>query len=67
MNYTPQVETAEISDADLDAVSGGLAAGVSGGAFLHSASGDVCVDMFAATFAEGVVAGASAGAHAAAH
>lgn len=65
MNFTPQVETAEISDADLDTVSGGLAAGVSGGAFLQSTSGDVCVDMFAATFAEGVAAGA--GVHAAAH
>ncbi|MFF2848695.1 type A2 lantipeptide [Streptomyces sp. NPDC058001] len=28
MNFTPQVETAEISDSDLDNVSGGLVGGV---------------------------------------
>ncbi|EPH44189.1 type A2 lantipeptide [Streptomyces aurantiacus] len=30
MNNTPQVETLEISDADLDNVSGGLVSGVAG-------------------------------------
>ncbi|MER6995624.1 type A2 lantipeptide [Streptomyces sp. NPDC000410] len=32
MNFTPQVETAEISDADLDNVSGGLHSAVASGA-----------------------------------
>ncbi|MEU2429211.1 type A2 lantipeptide [Streptomyces sp. NPDC007861] len=31
MNFTPQVETAEISDADLDNVSGGLHSAVANG------------------------------------
>ncbi|MFE9648119.1 hypothetical protein ACFYO0_29185 [Streptomyces sp. NPDC006365] len=78
MNFTPQVETAEISDAGLDSVSGGLAGGVSGGlaggglaggmsggGFLQAGSLDVCADVFGAASAEGVAGGVSvhAGAH----
>jgi hypothetical protein len=43
-SFTPQVETSEISDADLDNVSGGLS--ISGGAIsaLGGVSGGVSVD-----------------------
>jgi hypothetical protein len=59
MNSIPQVATAELSDAHLDNVSGGLAADVSGGGFLHAAAGPLCVDVFTAGSAEGVTAGVS--------
>ncbi|NGO13409.1 hypothetical protein G5C60_38900 [Streptomyces sp. HC44] len=65
MNYAPQVETSEISDAGLDSVSGGLAAGVAGGGLLQAGSAELCADVFAAASAEGVVA--SVGVHASAH
>jgi hypothetical protein len=59
MNSIPQVETAEISDAHLDNVAGGLAADVSGGGFLHATAGGLCVDVFTAGSAEGAAAGVS--------
>ncbi|NGO42809.1 hypothetical protein [Streptomyces ureilyticus] len=67
MNFTPQVETAELSDAGLDNVSGGLAGGVSGGGLLQAGpvNVDLCADAFAVASADGVVAGVSV--HAAAH
>ena len=40
MNITPQVETAEISDADLDFVSGGNAANLSGDVTVQTSVGD---------------------------
>jgi hypothetical protein len=63
MNLDSRVETAEISDADLDSVSGGLAAGGSGGLSLETPIADVCADVCADVVAvasgEGLVAGAS--------
>ncbi|WP_128434076.1 hypothetical protein [Streptomyces cyaneus] len=69
MNLSPQVNTAELSDAVLDNVSGGLAAGASGalagslsGALaghLHAETplGSVCADLAGAVSAEGAAAG----------
>ncbi|MBA2810062.1 hypothetical protein E0500_022345 [Streptomyces sp. KM273126] len=65
MNLTPQVATAEMSDADLDNVSGGLAAGVSGGLFLDTPLAGVGAGVTAGASAEGVGAGLGAGVHAA--
>lgn len=39
MNFTPRIETREISDSDLDSVSGGL--GISGGATLTPQGGEI--------------------------
>ncbi|MEU7382009.1 MULTISPECIES: type A2 lantipeptide [unclassified Streptomyces] len=50
MNSAPQVATAEISDAELDNVSGGLAVG---------GSGALCVETPIATVTSGVLAIAS--------
>jgi hypothetical protein len=58
MNFTPQVETAEMSDADLDNVSGGMAGGGSGGLFLEVPPLGVGADAFAFLSTEGVAAGA---------
>lgn len=38
MNQTPRIETAEMSDADLDNIAGGLAVGASAGVFVDVAS-----------------------------
>ncbi|MPY56612.1 hypothetical protein [Streptomyces spongiae] len=59
MIVTPQVATAEMSDADLDTVSGGLAGGVSGGLFLETPLADVCADLLAVASPEGLGAGGS--------
>ncbi|MHC3467943.1 hypothetical protein ACYF6T_04425 [Streptomyces sp. 7R007] len=59
MNLAPQVATTEISDADLDHVSGGLAAGGSGGLFLNTPLGDVCAGLEAVVSPEGLEAGLS--------
>jgi hypothetical protein len=60
MNPVSQVEAAEISDADLDNVSGGLAAGGAGGLFLETPLGDVCADLMAVASPEGLAVGTSA-------
>lgn len=59
MNFAPQVETTEISDAALDAVSGGLVAGGAGGLHLETPLGDLCADLAAVGSADGLVAGGS--------
>jgi hypothetical protein len=59
MNVTPQVETAEMSDTDLDKVSGGLAAGGVGGLALETPLGDLCADLQAVGSTEGLTANAS--------
>ncbi|MFD3504377.1 hypothetical protein [Streptomyces sp. NPDC058678] len=62
MNLACPVETAEISDADLDHVSGGLAVGGSGGSgglFVETPIADVCADLVAVASTEGLGAGAS--------
>ncbi|MDN0201139.1 hypothetical protein [Streptomyces sp. S.PNR 29] len=56
MNVTPQVETAEMSDGDLDKVSGGLAGAGAGNLSLETPLGDLCADLLAAGSAEGLVA-----------
>lgn len=59
MNLVPQVETAEISDADLDNVSGGLAvsAGVDAGVAVTATAG---VGVYAEAGPLGICAGAGA-------
>ncbi len=59
MNYSSRVEAAEISDADLDNVSGGLAGGGSGGLFLDTPLGEICADLAAVASPEGLAAGGS--------
>ncbi|MFE7217016.1 type A2 lantipeptide [Streptomyces sp. NPDC001698] len=57
MNLAPQVATAEISDADLDNVSGGLAVG--GGLYAETPIADVSSGFLAIATPEGVAAGAA--------
>ncbi|MFI1421017.1 hypothetical protein ACH4VX_24180 [Streptomyces sp. NPDC020731] len=49
MNFVPQVETAEISDADLDSVSGGqsVSAGIDAGVAVVLDHGSVGVGVYA--------------------
>ncbi|MEV0633483.1 hypothetical protein AB0I77_00595 [Streptomyces sp. NPDC050619] len=58
MNLASPVETAEISDADLDNVSGGLVLGGSGSLFLQTPLATVGADLTAVASTEGLVAGA---------
>ncbi|MFD7445047.1 type A2 lantipeptide [Streptomyces sp. NPDC059909] len=53
MNFTPQVETAEISDADLDNVSGGLHSAVA-----SAAVGNVTATLDSIAPVSGVATGA---------
>lgn len=64
MNSTPQVVTAEITDAALDQVSGGQAgsasAGLTGtltGGLTDTVSAVACADVFAAVSPEGIALG----------
>ncbi|MFF9363927.1 hypothetical protein [Streptomyces griseoluteus] len=57
MNFVPQVVTTEISDADLDNVSGGLAVAGSGGLFIETPIASVASDLLAVATPEGVTAG----------
>jgi hypothetical protein len=50
---------AEISDADLDNISGGLAAGASGGLYLQTPLAEVCADLLAVATDDGVAVGTS--------
>lgn len=60
MNRACPVETAEISDADLDNVSGGgLAVGGLGGLSVETPIADVCADLMAVASTEGLAAGGS--------
>lgn len=59
MNLAPRVATAEISDADLDNVSGGLAVGGSGGLYLETPIAAITSDLLAIATPEGVAAGAA--------
>jgi hypothetical protein len=58
MNLASPVGTAEMSDADLDGVSGGLAVGGSGGLFLDTPIADVCADLMAVASTDGLAVGA---------
>ncbi|AJP03248.1 hypothetical protein TU94_18990 [Streptomyces cyaneogriseus subsp. noncyanogenus] len=57
VNLTPQVETAEMSEADLDNIAGGLAAGASAGVFAEvDAVAAVCAGVGVGVNVEGVSA-----------
>ncbi|WP_217236088.1 hypothetical protein [Streptomyces sp. AC555_RSS877] len=58
MNLAGPVETAEISDTDLDDVSGGHAVGGFGGLSVETPIADVCADLMAVASTEGLTAGA---------
>ncbi|MET7730042.1 hypothetical protein ABZT02_01575 [Streptomyces sp. NPDC005402] len=60
MNVTPHIEAAEIDDADLDNVSGGVAAATTAGVHLQVAHLEVCADAGALVCAEGVALGVNA-------
>ncbi|MGW7253640.1 hypothetical protein [Streptomyces sp. NPDC054834] len=59
MNHASRVETAQMSEADLDRVSGGLAAGGSGGLHIETPIADLCADVLAVASPEGLTAGGS--------
>ncbi|MGW6644028.1 hypothetical protein C9J60_00050 [Streptomyces sp. A244] len=72
MNLTSRVATAELSDADLDAVAGGNAGGVDVSAGLVGGlsaglvgplTGEACAALQATLSPEGVAAGGHAGVH----
>lgn len=65
MNFVPQVATTDISDADLDNVSGGLAIGGSGGLCVETPIASVAADLLAVATPDGVTTGMAL--HAAAH
>ncbi|MFK4149718.1 hypothetical protein [Streptomyces sp. NPDC004065] len=54
MNFVPQVATTEISDADLDNVSGGLAVAGSGGLCIETPITSVASDALAVATPAGV-------------
>ncbi|MDX2593095.1 MULTISPECIES: hypothetical protein [Streptomyces] len=58
-NRAARMETTEISDAELDNVSGGLAAGGAGCLYLDTPLGTVSGDLLAAASPQGLTAGAS--------
>ncbi|EFH28374.1 MULTISPECIES: hypothetical protein [Streptomyces] len=60
MNVAPLIEAAEIDDAALDAISGGVAAATTAGLHLQVAHLEVCADAGASVSAEGVALGVNA-------
>jgi hypothetical protein len=58
MNLASQVETVEMSEADLENVSGGLEAGGSGGLSVETPLADVCGGFLAVASTQGLAAGA---------
>lgn len=65
MNLGHQVETAEMSDDNLDQISGGIGAGGSGGLFIETPLGELCTDALAVGTDKGLALGTSL--HAASH
>lgn len=65
MNFVPQVTTTEISDTDLDNVSGGLAVAGSGGLSIETPIASVASDFLAVATPEGATTGIAF--HTAAH
>ncbi|MEG3630482.1 hypothetical protein [Streptomyces poriticola] len=59
MNDAFRVAAAEISDADLDTISGGLAVGGSGGLFIETPLADLCAGVVAVGSTEGLASGTS--------
>jgi hypothetical protein len=60
MNVAPQIEAAELDDAALDTVSGGVAAATTAGLHLQVAHLEVCADAGASVSAEGAALGVNA-------
>ncbi|MFE3035196.1 hypothetical protein ACFXKY_26545 [Streptomyces canus] len=60
MNVAPYIEAAEIDDAALDTISGGVAAATAAGLHLQVAHLEVCADAGAAVSAEGLALGVNA-------
>ncbi|MFJ4201072.1 hypothetical protein ACIP2Y_15775 [Streptomyces sviceus] len=60
MNVAPHIEAAEIDDAALDTISGGVAAATAAGLHLQVAHLEVCADAGAFVSAEGVALGVKA-------
>ncbi|MGX1372024.1 hypothetical protein RKD19_007383 [Streptomyces canus] len=60
MNVTPHIEAVQLDDADLDNVSGGVAAATAAGVHLQVAHLEVCADAGAFVSAEGVALGVNA-------
>ncbi|MFF7788185.1 hypothetical protein [Streptomyces sp. NPDC007991] len=70
MNLTPQVDSAELSDADLDNVSGGMAGGASAdlvgtlsGGLVEPLTAGLCANLQGSLSPEGAAAGGSADLH----
>ncbi|MGK5691372.1 hypothetical protein ACSNOJ_00385 [Streptomyces sp. URMC 128] len=70
MNLTPQVDSAELSDADLDNVSGGMAGGASvslvgslSSGLVEPLTAGVCGDLQGALSSEGGAASGSGSVH----
>ncbi|MFH8655270.1 hypothetical protein [Streptomyces afghaniensis] len=70
MNLTSRVDLAELSDADLETVSGGMAGGASldlvgtlSSGLVEPLTAGVCADLQGAVSPEGAAAGGSAGVH----
>ncbi|AYC43319.1 hypothetical protein ACFYZI_39135 [Streptomyces griseorubiginosus] len=60
MNSAPRFETIEINDADLDTISGGVAAAATSGLHVEAGPLAVCADLGAFVSAQGVAAHANA-------
>ena len=60
MNVAPHLVAAELNDADLDNVSGGVAAATTAGLHLQVAHLEVCADLDALVSTEGVGASVNA-------
>ncbi|MET8079574.1 hypothetical protein [Streptomyces sp. NPDC005303] len=60
MNVAPHIEATELDDADLDNVSGGVAAATTAGLHLQVAHLEVCADAGASVSAAGLALGADA-------
>lgn len=60
MNVAPHIEAAEIDDAALDTISGGVAAATTAGLHVQVAHLEVCADAGASVSAEGVALGVNA-------
>ncbi|MFD6023406.1 type A2 lantipeptide [Streptomyces griseoluteus] len=65
MNFDPHIATTEISDADLDNVSGGLAVAGSGGLSIETPIASVASGLLAVATPDGVTTGLAL--HAATH
>jgi len=60
MNVTPHLATAELGDAALDGISGGLAVTAAGGVHIQLAQLEICADLDADVSAAGISANVNA-------